>query len=249
MIRKYLQEIWYLKLYIIVVALAIGLSYSAYYFFDPTTVADLGEEDHFFEWWTAVSLFLACGICFYLYIKSKNIFHLLLCLLFLFGAGDEISWGQRIIGFKTPEVMEEINVQKEFSFHNIEIFNTADFKHHHKKGFARLLEVNFLFRLFMMGYGIVLPFFVYHLKLIRKLTEWVKLPVPPISIGIFFFVNYFIFWLLHAHFLSYQHGLQYLDTASEIFECLGAFILLVISVYFLRDRSKILQGKDIKDYL
>lgn len=249
MIRKYLQEIWYLKLYIIVIAFATGLSYSVYYFFDPETVAHMGDEDRFFEWATAISLFLAFAICVYLFIKTKNIFYILLSVLFFFGAGEEISWGQRIIGFRTPELMEEINVQKEFSFHNIEIFNTADFQHREKEGLARLLEVNFLFRLFIIGYGIVLPFFVYHVKLIRKLTEWAKLPVPPISIGIFFFVNWFVFWLLYAHILSPQYGLKYLSADCEIFECVGAFILFVISVYFFIDRKKVLLGKDIKDYL
>lgn len=249
MMRKYLSEIWYLRLYLLVIAAVIGLSYSVYYFFEPETVATLGDEDQFFEWATAVSLFLATGFCVYLFVKTRNVFYILLSFLYFFGAGEEISWGQRIIGFKTPEVMEEINVQKELSFHNIGIFNTSNSQNQHKKGLARLLEVNFLFRLFMMGYGIALPFLVYHFKPVRKLSEWAKLPVPPISIGIFFLFNYLVFWLLHAHVLSSRHGLKYLSADCEIFECLGAFILLVISVYFFIDRGKIVPGKDIKNYL
>lgn len=248
MIGKYLKEVWHLKIFVIVVIAVTALSYSVYYFFEPTVVADLGDEDNFFEWWTAISLFMASLFCFYLFIKTKNIFFILLALVFFFGGGEEISWGQRIFGFKTPELMDEVNVQHEFSFHNIEIFNSSDRNGHLKHGFARLLEVNFLYRLFMMVYGIVLPFLVFHSKLIRKFTEKIKLPIPPIGIGIFFFINWMIFRVLHVYILSSQHGLQYLDSASEIFECVGAFILWIISIYFLVDREKVIFGQDIKNY-
>lgn len=85
--------------------------------------------------------------------------------------------------------MVENNIQNEFSIHNLEIFDTHDFQNQTKKGLARLLEVNFLFRLFIMVYGIILSISVYHIKLMRKFTEWLKLPIPPIAISIFFFVN------------------------------------------------------------
>ncbi len=41
-------------------------------------------------------------------------------VVFLFAAGEEISWGQRILGFKTPESLEQINDQNEFNLHNIQ---------------------------------------------------------------------------------------------------------------------------------
>ncbi|MCB1121119.1 MAG: hypothetical protein KJT03_06205 [Verrucomicrobiae bacterium] len=41
-------------------------------------------------------------------------------ILFLFGAGEEISWGQRIFGFETPPAIREINGQDEFNVHNID---------------------------------------------------------------------------------------------------------------------------------
>ncbi len=47
--------------------------------------------------------------------------------LFLLAFGEEISWGQRIFGFKTPEMMEEINRQGEMNLHNLDtrVFNNA----------------------------------------------------------------------------------------------------------------------------
>ena len=37
----------------------------------------------------------------------------------VFAAGEEISWGQRIFGFATPDFLMHLNEQKEFTVHNI----------------------------------------------------------------------------------------------------------------------------------
>jgi hypothetical protein len=33
--------------------------------------------------------------------------------------GEEIAWGQRLLGLETPEILEEVNKQDEITFHNI----------------------------------------------------------------------------------------------------------------------------------
>jgi hypothetical protein len=37
----------------------------------------------------------------------------------LVGFGEELSWGQHWLGFETPEISREVNVQGEFNLHNI----------------------------------------------------------------------------------------------------------------------------------
>lgn len=45
------------------------------------------------------------------------------CALGLFAvAGDEISWGQRILGFETSDALKEVNRQEEVTVHNLEYF-------------------------------------------------------------------------------------------------------------------------------
>ena len=39
----------------------------------------------------------------------------------LYFAGEEISWGQTYLRFSTPECLEQINRQKEFNLHNLEL--------------------------------------------------------------------------------------------------------------------------------
>lgn len=40
--------------------------------------------------------------------------------LMLFFAGEEVSWGQQILGFATPSALADINYQNEFNVHNID---------------------------------------------------------------------------------------------------------------------------------
>ena len=42
-------------------------------------------------------------------------------VLMLFFAGEELSWGQQIWGFATPDALADINYQNEFNVHNIDL--------------------------------------------------------------------------------------------------------------------------------
>ena len=46
--------------------------------------------------------------------------YLLGALAFLFATGEEISWGQRILGWETPHWLGAVNVKNETNLHNIE---------------------------------------------------------------------------------------------------------------------------------
>lgn len=49
-----------------------------------------------------------------------------LAILAVLGAGEEVSWGQRVFGFETGETMSRINLQRETNLHNLipgELFN------------------------------------------------------------------------------------------------------------------------------
>ncbi len=82
-------------------------------------------EDGAIEWFTVVALLIAMVISARRVIvlrREKGIAFLvmtsLLTLFCLFGAGEEISWGQRIFGLETPEYFSERNAQGEIGFHN-----------------------------------------------------------------------------------------------------------------------------------
>ena len=83
-------------------------------------------EDGFIEWCTVIVLFttmLVCGRRFFVLRGRRPAVFLtvtaLLTLFCLFGAGEEISWGQRIFGLETPDYLKDKNAQGELGIHNL----------------------------------------------------------------------------------------------------------------------------------
>ena len=91
------------------------------FIYDKAILWELCQEDKVAEWATAIFYFISFLVFLYLYVKkeNRNIWHLLLGMLFLLICAEEISWGQRLFKFQTPEVLIEINVQEEFNLHNL----------------------------------------------------------------------------------------------------------------------------------
>lgn len=231
-LRLYFRELHYLQNYIMFILIMTVLSYSVYFFFDQATVASLGDEDHFFEWMTSLS-FLFCSIIFlYLAAKKRNIILLLMAAAFFVGFGEEISWGQRILGFETPESLYAINMQKEFNFHNIMTW-----------------EINFVFKLFTLCFGILLPFCVFHFRGVSNLARRMRIPVPPVTLGIFFLADWIVFRLFIQFVLVEGATPKYYFACTEIYEFITSLVLLVISIFFLVHRRLIAEGTDIKEHL
>ena len=182
-INQYFKEIKYLRYYIISVVAIIIISYSVFIVCNKNSIIALGREDSIYEWLGALFFLAGSVLGIIIFINSRNWFFLLFSASMFFGAGEEISWGQRIIGFETPQQIVEINVQKEFTLHNLNQFSHFDTEGNGKRGLRRLFGINFLFRVFTMFLGIVVPFFVFHSKAVLKISTRLRLPVTPIAIG------------------------------------------------------------------
>lgn len=94
---------------------------------NPNVFSALSEEDGPGEWSLALLLFASSFIFFLSFLrfrKNINIPLIIKCAFFLFAviffviAMEEISWFQRILKFKTPDLLNH-NSQHEFNFHNI----------------------------------------------------------------------------------------------------------------------------------
>lgn len=223
-----------LKYYRLSIFIYLFIIYSLYFFLDLNTMISLGKEDGLMEYITFFCFLSASFIFFRTYLVNKNIFFLLLSLVFIFGAGEEISWGQRIFSFTTPESIKEINVQKEFNIHNIEIFNENNFDRSSKEGWAKLLTISFLYKLFWLTFGIILPIIVRFRKVTPLIMRF-KLPVPPLSLGLFFMVNWITFKIIILYYIiPADYPIPYINTIGEVFESGSAFIFLFISYYFFK---------------
>ena len=89
----------------------------------PTTFQALTREDSWVENLTAVWFLLAGLLLFVTALVERSFFrrcvYILGGLAMVFAAGEEISWGQRLFGFATPDFLMPLNEQKEFTVHNI----------------------------------------------------------------------------------------------------------------------------------
>lgn len=82
-----------------------------------------------------------------------------------FVAGEEVSWGQRIVGLATPTALAELNVQGEANLHNIAGIH----------GSVRGAGVIVLLTLFAL-----LPLAAHYLSSARGLVDRLGFPLPPL---------------------------------------------------------------------
>ncbi len=87
-------------------------------------------------------------------------------------AGEEISWGQHLIGFKPPDFIAEANYQGEFNVHNLSTFQSEN-----------NLVSSLLFRGLML-YLIVFPIAASVFPTLDRLLHRISIPLPGLAIAL-----------------------------------------------------------------
>jgi hypothetical protein len=207
-------------------------------------IAATVPEDHFFELIGASSLLITSLLFLYGFrfarktldkswvSLAKQLVYVGLALLFFFGAGEEISWGQRIFGFETPKALAQANKQDELNLHNLSIFETS-------KLFTadRMFDVFwFLFAVLTPGVALLLPAFK------RSASRFI--PIVYWGIGLLFLYNYL--WAKAAKFIyetAYTFDKISLKQAiQEIKESNYAIVFVLVGLFAIWDLNK---SKDI----
>ncbi|MFK7910217.1 MAG: hypothetical protein AB8F34_06395 [Akkermansiaceae bacterium] len=226
---------------IVVFAIVVTITHSLLY---TSTFSTLGAEDGIMESGGALCFLGASIVFFFLFLKLKKQkdtvptdigacwWYLILAALFFFVTGEEISWGQRIFGWATPDWMAENNVQEETTIHNLEIFNAHTKDHELKPFWQSLLTMNRLFSLFWLSWCLLLPLAVsFDLPLVRKITGWFKVPLPDVFHGCLFFTT---FAATKFFVILNDPEEKILAQTDEIKESFFAIIFLLVSLNFLR---------------
>ena len=132
------------------------------------------KEDGFAEYGTAFLLFCSSVLLISRFIKlqkyKKNLWKLgilAIALVFIFGAGEEISWGQRIFNIESSEFFKENNAQAETNLHNL----VVDGKKVNKIIFSQLLTA------ILVIYLIITPFLYRKFEGIKKLANLFAVPI------------------------------------------------------------------------
>lgn len=226
---------------VIYIALAIYITLTYFVLaMGNTMIAASLPEDHYFELVGASSFFVTSLLFLYGFRLSrktldkswvslvKQIIYLGLALLFFFGAGEEISWGQRILGFQTPETLSEVNRQEEFNLHNLSAWEASAFFDP-----DRLFDIFwFLFAVFTPAVALVVPSF--------KRFAGQFIPIVFWGIGILFLYNYL--WAKLAKILfnaAYAfERVPFSQAIQEIKESNYAIIFILVGLYAVWDLKK-----------
>jgi hypothetical protein len=165
-----LVEIVILAILVISIAIGYYLVYTNLKAFLQFTV-----EDGIVEWLTVAGLLLAAFTCLKRIgtLKASKgwmflLVTLFLAVIFIFGAGEEISWGQRIFHIKSPEYFKEHNAQGETNIHNLVL------------GGVRLNRWIFsiLLTVVLIIYIVVIPFLYRTKNWMRRFVNYWGVPLP-----------------------------------------------------------------------
>lgn len=161
------------------VCIVIGI---ALYFTDREMFFHYTREDGIVEYSTALFLLASFLICAARAYRARSkpplAFYLLAALAFFFGFGEEMSWGQRLFHFATPEELMKINVQKELTLHNIEVYGIS-----FKKVLFRLV-LNSCVLFYFLGFPILSATKAWF----RNLTVKYSVPIPTPVQGLLFLI-------------------------------------------------------------
>ncbi len=148
---------------------------------------ELAREDYIIENLTALFYFASslvfATLLFTFWKKNKRINFLSFCYKYkfyffflaftIFVAGEEISWGQRILKIQTPETLKQINLQNEVNLHNI-AGGVFDYN----------LQYYFIVLFFFIN-GVFIPLINLYPP-IKKLLNKINFPVMDISLIMIF---------------------------------------------------------------
>ncbi|MBA3007590.1 MAG: hypothetical protein KKB91_14130 [Proteobacteria bacterium] len=165
--------------------------------------------------WTQVFFFAATLIGSLLltrYTHPYRLFFAILALACFYVVGEEISWGQRLFSFASPEFFQRHNLQQEVNLHNFLTGPTATWQ-------KKIIEIGLVAGL--IGYGLIYPLLQ---RNGNRLAQWLAdhgLPVPPLYLS-----PYFITGALCEVRL-------FLFNEAEIAELLIAMALAFLTLHYL----------------
>lgn len=138
----------------------------------PDAYYRVSQEDGPVEWATVWAFVLAAAAHLGIAASRRGLatlYGLSLAAFCIFVAGEEISWGQRLFGYQSPEYFLAHNEQQELTLHN-----TVD------DGTRKLV-----LQAALLGYGLVLPLLVRWDRL-RPLAERLGVVAPPLPLAVGF---------------------------------------------------------------
>jgi len=150
--------------------------------------------------------------------KFVAVLYVLLCLGLLFLIGEELSWGQRIFGWETPEALKQIHKQQETNLHNI-------------YGVGNIFK---WVQMLVGAYGVFLPLIVFRAKGLAPYATRLALITPPYSLIPYFLLMFL--WRGYRNLLPDPPARFYYTVSeyNEVIELVLALGLFLFAYFQLR---------------
>lgn len=212
----------------------VSLALQGFAQFFPKTFVGLCQEDGAVEYIGALALLLACPVFLAASFYSRSRIALILLALFCFVSfGEEISWGQRLLGFESPSFFRQWNHQDEFNLHNLAWISGFDEKGKALGGWSNYLNAGRFFTLICFTLGIFLPLARTLSTKVEAKAKELSLASTPLLSSISIGVNYLLFKILILLDGRYVHS------RNEVKESVYALCLLYIAIFtFSRMKRK-----------
>ncbi len=192
--------------------LLVSITFIFYY--SNFTYQSLVKEDGIIEYLTAIFLM---SISIFLIkklleiediISVNNLGIIIFSIIFFFGFGEEISWGQRIFNIETPTFFAQNNLQSETNIHNLMIGGVK---------LNKLIFTNGLFLIFSF-YFLVSPYLYFRSIKARSFINKFSVLLPRYSQSLIFICSTIVIYI-------FDH-----ERISELWERLFAFTMLLTCI-------------------
>ena len=196
--------------------------------------ASLYPEDHYFENVGAVSFLAATVISLFVYMRAvtkryitqmhwvKLFVYSALALIYFFGAGEELSWGERLL---LPAGVDQASAQEELKIQNLAIVENNTF-----------LTGDNIYTMFWMGFAVAIPLLSLVWKRFKGFAE-TFMPIVYWGIGVLFLLNYLLAQLVNRIYLSaydYQ-TILFPQAVQEVKESNYQLLFVFLSLLVLWD--------------
>ncbi|MEY8262922.1 MAG: hypothetical protein RPR98_01855 [Bermanella sp.] len=191
---------------------------------DPVTFTKvLAREDGVFEWLTVLALSMSFVMCVHRVVVLRTVkngmFIAIWCFLAVvcfFGAGEEISWGQRIFNIESSEWFKQNNAQSETNLHNLVVEGK---------------KINKIIFSMVLGLGLITYLFVFttlyrRSEKFKQLCDYLGVPIAH--------WHQVIAWVAVA--VVVEGLIKHVSRSSELFESAVAFVFF-INIYLPFNRQ------------
>jgi hypothetical protein len=218
--------------------LALMLALYGLVFLPEATYSKLIAEERLVEGIGALALLAAAVLFFLTYrrlgetptaggrARVKRLALLLLAVAFLFGFGEEISWGQRLVGIDVPPEIKDASSQEELNLHNIEFMQ------------AGWLDMDHAFQVFWLVFGVMIPVAAALYRPARRLLGGF-LPLMPLVVAAALTTNQVFHYVAKPTFEPRYQNSDF-PLAHSLYETKETMVAVIFAVgaFYLYRRAK-----------